>query len=132
MCIGCEKLSTAIFDQTKPLYLTNQNSLYFCVNQWLYMYVVKTTLAWYSSLQLLPSYIWSLDKILGIQEKQGENTKPSDQIFLLWYREIILMIVCNILETTSTMVNDQPTMKIRILRKKFKYCLRFVSFEYLL
>ena len=36
MCIGCEKLSTAIFDQTKPLYLTNQNSLYFCVNQWLY------------------------------------------------------------------------------------------------
>ena len=31
--IGCEKLSTAIFDQTKPLY---QNSLYFCVNQWLY------------------------------------------------------------------------------------------------
>ena len=31
--IGCEKLSTAIFDQTKPLYLTNQNSLYFCVNQ---------------------------------------------------------------------------------------------------
>ena len=24
---------TAIFDQTKPLYLTNQNSLYFCVNQ---------------------------------------------------------------------------------------------------
>ena len=24
---------TAIFDQTKPLYLTNQNSLYFSVNQ---------------------------------------------------------------------------------------------------
>ena len=24
---------TAIFDQTKPLYLTNQNSRYFCVNQ---------------------------------------------------------------------------------------------------
>ena len=25
---------SAIFDQTKPLYLTNQNSLHFCVNQW--------------------------------------------------------------------------------------------------
>ena len=55
--IGWQKLSTAIFDQTKPLYLTNQNSLYFCVNQWLYMYVVKTTSTGYSGLQLLPSYI---------------------------------------------------------------------------
>ena len=31
--IGWYKKGTAIFDQTKPLYLTNQNSLYFCVNQ---------------------------------------------------------------------------------------------------
>ena len=42
------------------MYLTNQNSLYFCVNQWLYMYVVKTTSAGNSGLQLLPSYRWSL------------------------------------------------------------------------
>ena len=31
-----------MFDQTKPLYLTNQNSLYFCVNQWLYMYDINS------------------------------------------------------------------------------------------
>ena len=29
-----KSIGTAIFDQTKPLYLTNQNSLYFCINQW--------------------------------------------------------------------------------------------------
>ena len=28
-----KSIGTAIFDQSKPLYLTNQNSLYFCVNQ---------------------------------------------------------------------------------------------------
>ena len=28
-----KRTGTAIFDQTKPLYLTNKNSLYFCVNQ---------------------------------------------------------------------------------------------------
>ena len=28
-----KRAGTAIFDQTKPLYLTNQNSLYLCVNQ---------------------------------------------------------------------------------------------------
>ena len=38
-----KRTGTAIFDQTKPLYLTNEDD---------------ATLSWYSSLQLLPSYIY--------------------------------------------------------------------------
>ena len=136
MYIGCEKLKAAVLDVVFTTYIYNHWLTQKYSELWLVRY---NGLVWsnIALLQLLPSYIHDpcsahtkclylmifphfTDKILGIQEKQGENIKPSDQIFLLWYREIILMIVCNILETTSTMVNDQPTMKIRILRKRIQ------------
>ena len=46
--------------------IVSNQSLYFCVNQWLYMYVVKTTSAGHSDHQLLPFYIWLLGNIESI------------------------------------------------------------------